>query len=386
MSHLTHRQNVARIVSSIRLTRPYTPFYRLAAHRIPTLWTLYRGLLRASPSPIIRSHIQTLFHDQRHLTSPALTKTQLEKGQRWLDSFKKARQGDEYLRSVLQRFERLVVAHRNLARMCGIVNDSLSWKHRLLSRPIFTAALFKPSIYNGPLPRLKPQPDHISGMIHKRRITRSRRIERQRALFSQIEDLQVETKFETNLAANGERFKPYFSQLYLPEWRAPVESCLEELQAAFERDAARATRSTPPSLLRQLKAARCEKIANKTRERERQMRGEVLSVTRYRSRLGFPAHVLALWSPKVRKANLVARCSAGKVGYVGQVKRALGYRISPEDDGVDNAKRKRLDSLAESVQKSNQSRRDREVMTERRAEGGVLRSKEAVALEGLDSV
>ena len=30
----------------------------------------------------VRSHIQALFREQRHLTSPALTRTQLEKGNR----------------------------------------------------------------------------------------------------------------------------------------------------------------------------------------------------------------------------------------------------------------------------------------------------------------
>jgi len=243
--------------------------------------------------------------------------------------------------------------------MRRIVNDSLAWNHRLLNRPIFSTSLMKPTISYGPLPRLKPQPDHISGMIHKRRVARRRRIERQRALFSQMQDIQIEAKFEGNLAVNGDQFDLCFSGSHFPAWRAPLESSLEEIHAAFGRDTARASRPTPPSLLRQLKAARREKIANKTRERERQMRGEVLSATRHRSRLGFPAHVLALWSPKARKANLLARRSLSKVGYVGQVKRALGYKIPPEDAQVDDATRERLDNLAEKIRRRNQSRRDR---------------------------
>src|SRR5580692_5684668 len=114
----------------------------------------------------------------------------------------------------------------------------------------------KPTIYYGPLPRLKPQPDHISGMIHKRRVARSRRIERQRVLLSQIEDLRVEGNFEGKLAARGAQFEHCFSGLHLSAWQAPLQSCLAELQAAFERDAARAARPTPPDLLDQLKAAR----------------------------------------------------------------------------------------------------------------------------------
>jgi hypothetical protein len=84
-------------------------------------------------------------------------------------------------------------------------------------------------------------------------------VERQRALFSQVQDLQVEAQFEVSLAAKGAQFKHFFSGLYLTEWRAPLDLSLEELQAAFERDVARATRPTPPNLMCQLRAARREK-------------------------------------------------------------------------------------------------------------------------------
>jgi hypothetical protein len=196
-------------------------------------------------------------------------------------------------------------------------------------------------------------------MIHKRRVARRRRIERQRAILSQIQDLGVEARFEDDLAAKGAHFEESFNGLHRAEWRAPLKSCLAEIQAAFERDTARAARPTPPDLLAQLKAARREKVANKTREHERERRGEVLSATRRQSRLGFPAHALARWDPEVRKAKLIARRSVGEVGYVGQVKRALGYRIPPEDDEVDELAREKLDRLDEELRISNGSRRDR---------------------------
>jgi hypothetical protein len=212
-------------------------------------------------------------------------------------------------------------------------------------------------------------------MIHKRRVARRRRIERQRAIVSQIQDLRVEARFEDSLAAKGAHFEDYFNGLHLAEWRAPLQSCLAEIQEAFERDTARAARPTPPDLLTQLKAARREKVANKTREHERQRRGEVLSATRRQSRLGFPAHVLARWDPEVRKANLIARRSVGEVGYVGQVKRALGYRIPPEDDGVDELAREKLDRLEEELRMSNRSRRDGEALIERTAEDSVVEKR-----------
>ena len=127
-----------------------------------------------------------------------------------------------------------------------------------------------------------------------------------------------------------------------------------------------------PELLSQLKAARREKVANKTRERERQMRGEVLSVTRRQSRLGFPTHTLTLWDPETRKAKLIARSTTGKVGYVGQMKRALGYRIPPEDDEVDELARERLDRLTEEIRRVNESRRCEEALTEKATEGSAV--------------
>ena len=223
----------------------------------------------------------------------------------------------------------------------------------------------KPSIHNGPLPRLKPQPDHISGMIHKRRVARPRRVEVQRTLLSHLEDLQAEAQFESSLAAavtkDDRQLERCFSGPQFGAWRAHLESHLAQVNEAFERDASRAMRPAPPELLRQLKAARREKVENKTRERARQASGEVLEATRRRARLGFPPHVLARWTPEVRRANLLARRSVGEVGYVGQVKRKLGYGVPLEEkDRVDETTQERPDRLAEEIRRSNQSRRDRE--------------------------
>ena len=44
------RAKLAELVSPLRRVRSKSPFFELAAHRIPTLWSLYRGLLRNSPT------------------------------------------------------------------------------------------------------------------------------------------------------------------------------------------------------------------------------------------------------------------------------------------------------------------------------------------------
>jgi len=43
------RERLASAFSGLRRVRPRVPFFRLAAHRIPTRWSLYRGLLRCLP-------------------------------------------------------------------------------------------------------------------------------------------------------------------------------------------------------------------------------------------------------------------------------------------------------------------------------------------------
>jgi len=100
--------------------------------------------------------------------------------------------------------------------------------------------------------------------------------------------------------------------------------------------------------------------ANKTREREREVRGEVLAATHRRSGLGFPAHVLARWASAVRRAKLLVRRSVSEAEYVRQVKRVLGYGMRSEEDQVDEAIRETGPGLAEEVWRSNRSRREGE--------------------------
>ena len=52
---LAYRETLASTISALRRVRPRIPFNKLPAHRIPTLWTLYRGILRSAPSEPVRS-------------------------------------------------------------------------------------------------------------------------------------------------------------------------------------------------------------------------------------------------------------------------------------------------------------------------------------------
>jgi hypothetical protein len=98
------------------------------------------------------------------------------------------------------------------------------------------------------------------------------------------------------------------------------------LRATFQLDKERQCTPYPPELLDAIKQARREKIANKTRELDRERRGEILARTIDRRNQGPPAHVLTRMTREERRMDRVVR-SVSEVGYVAQVKRRLGFKL-----------------------------------------------------------
>lgn len=80
------------------------------------------------------------------------------------------------------------------------------WEAKLRKRPIFKGSFIRPSMDNKLLPRLIPQPAHITGMILRRRIARERRWEQRETLKGWAHDLRHEGLFEYALLkrARGE--------------------------------------------------------------------------------------------------------------------------------------------------------------------------------------
>lgn len=143
----------------------------------------------------------------------------------------------------------------------------------------------------------------------------------------------------------------------------PGESLKEreqEIQAALTRDEERAKRPFPPALIAQIKAARREKVANKTRELQRERAGLVIRRTLLRRAKGPPAHVLARMTEAERRMDRVAR-SVSEVGYVAMVKRRLGWKLrDPEAWKVEMGRpenRARLEREAMALVAENERRR-----------------------------
>ncbi|KAL4249083.1 hypothetical protein ABKN59_007525 [Abortiporus biennis] len=369
---LAHRARIASSVSSLRRINPRVPFWELAAHRIPTLWTLYRGMLRDAPHEDIRWRIRKIFEGNRHITSPAHAKRELLRGHRWAAIFSKAQNGDSHSRALLDRYNRMIIMKREKEHCKQLEREALEWEEKMRNRPIMTGGLMRASIYNDHHPRLRPQPIHITGMIVNRRKARQRRMDEQTDLLEGIRLIELEKRFETRLARYASRNHIPFEKVFTDDIENPHETWsyysqmrVHEIHNIFDRDDARSNQPVPEELLESLKAARKELIANKTRELEREARGQVIRRTIRRSRKGPPAHVLDLMTERQKHLDKVSRSSVSEVGYVGLTKKLLGWKLKDPDvfkaeDGP-NEDQRRLKELEMKIARENQRRRDQEM-------------------------
>lgn len=151
--------------------------------------------------------------------------------QQWLGIFKQARQGDQRLQNITNRYTRMLEAKRDKDILEDMVRKELVcphpvtsfvnlpshsncqvWQERLRTRPRLTGAIMNATLYNKPLPRLKPQPINITGILasrHRKRIMRQAQLE---SLNELRLDLQRECEFEANLEKRGLKFTKVISE------------------------------------------------------------------------------------------------------------------------------------------------------------------------------
>lgn len=67
------------------------------------------------------------------------------------------------------------------------------------TQPIYTGGFVRPTIFHGPLPRMTPQPLHVTMTIRKRIRARERRIAQVVEMQDALEDLELESQFEEGL-------------------------------------------------------------------------------------------------------------------------------------------------------------------------------------------
>jgi transposase len=113
-------------------------------------------------------------------------------------------------------------------------------------------------------------------------------------------------------------------------------------------------------MIEQIQAARREKIINKTREKERELRGEVLPRTLRRARKSVPSFMLHKLSSEQMKLDRIARSSISEVGYVGYAKKMRGWKLKEDpwkkEDGPEDVQA-RLNATEKEIMKENERRR-----------------------------
>ncbi|CAE7223619.1 unnamed protein product [Rhizoctonia solani] len=260
---LALRASIAQSLSGLRNQAPKVPFWALAAHRVPTLWTLYRGLLRAAPGENTRWRIRGLFQRNHHLTSPAQTRTALEQGHRWLDYMHQANAGDALKQRVLSRFERAFGEMKKRVYWRDIYRRELEWIYKMRNRPILTGGFMRPTLFNKLVPRMARQPLHLSMMIRRRRLARGRRLDEQRRLLEWKLDILRERQFEARLIQSRD-LDPNQAIWQSDDWFAPINRRIALIQTAYINDKRRALHIYPPHTVAQIYQARTRRIERKT--------------------------------------------------------------------------------------------------------------------------
>ncbi|KAI1794940.1 hypothetical protein LXA43DRAFT_1112778 [Ganoderma leucocontextum] len=361
---LVHRARIATLLAPLRPTQFRAPLTRLKAHRIPTLWTLYRGIMRDAPDEVIRSSMRAFFRVRKNMRVQGDVVRELRKAHKWWDIFRKARAGDQHFAAVCARYSRMLDGARLQCRAEAVYEEELDWYERMRTRPIMTGGYLRPSLFHKALPRLIPQPLHITGMITSRRKARERRMGRFDTIQEYARLLNTEFKFEDTLVKAAEKEGQSIERVFTEDtagWRQPLDGLMKSLSESFERERARQQSPYPPEMLTAIKEARREKIRNKTRERERWRRGEVTNRLRKLMNKGPPPYVLSRMTEVQRRMDRIAR-SPSEVGYAAQVKRQLGHKLKDDETWrVELGKpgdQAALDKMMEEIEAENARRRN----------------------------
>ncbi|KAJ1304909.1 hypothetical protein OPQ81_006043 [Rhizoctonia solani] len=396
------RASIAQSLSGLRKTSPKVPFWALATHRVPTLWTLYRGLLRTAPGENTRWRIRGLFERNHHLTSPIKTREVLAIGHRWLDYLNQAQAGDLRKQRVVDRFERKFGEMKKRVHWRDIYRRELEWIYQMRNRPILTGGFMRPTLFHKLVPRMYRQPIHLSMMIRRRRMARARRLEEQRRLMEWRLDIEREREFESRLINSG-HLDPKNAIWQTNEWILPIQKRIALIQEAYTKDKRRALHIFPPHIVAQIMQARTRRIQRKTDQAQKLARGEwvtkwkriavrkmpksgvakrllksgiknpvhphrdilhapVMKRVLVNPRAGAaPPHILEGMSPKERWIDQAVRGMSGG-GFVGQLRKERGWKkgvregqgVEDERSGEDEA---RLRKLEGEIEAENEMRR-----------------------------
>lgn len=104
------------------------------------------------------------------------------------------------------------------------------------TQPIYTGGFLRPTLYHGPLPRMKPQPEHISMLIKNRIRARERRLKLKAKFQEDMDNLRFESEFEEGLRSTTKKdFPKIFSPSHIfAEWgRSLISECSHHSEDKF---------------------------------------------------------------------------------------------------------------------------------------------------------
>lgn len=121
-------------------------------------------------------------------------------------------------------------------------------------RPLLTGAYMRPTKFSPPLPRMKPQPRRISGMIASRVKRRELRILR----LKEVQERQREIKYEVGFwKAMGVRDEwSDDTGVDGTTWQGPLQDRAAEIEMYLDRDVVRGNAMFPDDVIERVKAAR----------------------------------------------------------------------------------------------------------------------------------
>jgi len=250
---LPHNLNVGPRLVIEEEVKKGIPFFRDPDHTIPTR-ALYRSLFRCTRSTTLKSDDMT---SQSRLESSTVNWEAIRRNIR--DEWKK-RKGNT---SIPQTNTFLTSQKELLPRLSTPTPEMVQYSQTLVTRQVaadkramppptrkpYLAGYLRPTHFNPPLPRLKPQPLSITLTIKKRIAARARRLEYQRANTEVWNDIHSEMGFMRRLHEREglEEMKGF---------RDEMGGLREVVQGGYERDEGRKRGVFGYGVVRRVESAR----------------------------------------------------------------------------------------------------------------------------------
>ncbi|OCF55635.1 hypothetical protein L486_07120 [Kwoniella mangroviensis CBS 10435] len=258
-----------------------TPFFRDPGHTIPTKWSLYRPLLRSTFSSDLlstRREIRTRWRETQGLVSVPRVRSFIAE---YHDLLTYLNSDDISHKEEIRLLEdKLKAKHDKLDLDLETAQEAkqLQEEERRARKSKMTGSFHRPTLFNPPLPRLKPQPTSIGSMIHNRLRARERRMERRRLYAGLLTDMKLEVGFwkSINPLESGDDWSKSKDPRSPGGWDGIIKNELKVMDDRFRNENTRAEMVFDEGLSERISRAKEKKGSwwKGVKEREKAQKGE----------------------------------------------------------------------------------------------------------------